>query len=131
MSDTEKRLWMTTVVVDWKPRTDTPGGWWAQATFTCGVFCKPGLIDGQIRTRYPTGLRNAVDQIMALAEQLGIEVAENMDMGLYAEGDGDDPEVRLPLGWKNKIRREAARRGWESYSEENEHEHERTENEQP
>lgn len=110
------RPWMTTISVCWKPRTDTPGGWWAKVHWSCGEFCKPGVIDGVIRTRYPTGLRNAIDQVMAMAEAFGIESRENMDMSLYADGDGDDPEVQLPEGWKEKIRREAARRGWESYS---------------
>ena len=90
--------------------------------WSCGQFCEPGLIDGEIRTRYPTGLKLAIDQVMSMAEELGIRCHENMDMGIFVcgfaeESDGKDPDHPLPRGWRNKLRREAARRGWESYSD--------------
>lgn len=111
-----KRPWMCCVSVVWKPRTATAGGWRATVSWTAGPFMKDGMLDGMIVNRYPTGLRNAIDQVLEMAEQFGITVQENMDMYLHAEGDGDDPDVQLPEGWKGKLRREAARRGWECYA---------------
>jgi hypothetical protein len=87
---------------------------------------KPGMIEGTIRNRYPASLKVAIDQVMEQVDQLGITVPENVDVRLWARGDGEDPDVQLPDGWKDKLRREAARRGWESY----EVEHENTQGEE-
>ena len=107
---------MSCVVVSWAAWTPSvPGGWWACVRWSCGPFPKPGCVQGTIRNRHPAALAVAIDQVLEVAEQFGIEVPQNMDMSLFAHGDGDDPGVELPEGWKNKLRREAARRGWESY----------------
>jgi hypothetical protein len=113
------RPWMNTMVLAWQPRREvgdltSDGGWWAGAAWFCGAFGKPGYIDGHIGTRYPSGMTQAIDYVMDVAKRLGIEVRGTM--ALFVEGDGENPDV-LPVNWREKVREEAARRGWQSYSE--------------
>lgn len=111
-----KKPWTTCVVLRWKPRTHTDGGWWAIMKWSWGQFCNPEMLQGVIENRYPTGMRRAIDQVMDIAEQFGVVTPPNMKMALYVEGDGEDPDHTFPEGWQEKVRREAARRGWDSYS---------------
>jgi hypothetical protein len=97
----------------WKPRTETDGGWWAKLSWSWGKFCDPEMVEGVICNRYPTGMRRAIDQVMEMAEQFGVATPPNVPMALYVDGDGEDDV--LPAGWMNKVRREAARRDWDSY----------------
>jgi hypothetical protein len=110
--------WTTCVVLTWKPRTETDGGWWATMKWSCGKFCDPELVEGVINNRYPTGMRRAIDQVMAMATRFGIEPQASVGMALYVEGDGEDPHVMLPVGWRERVCKEAARRGWDSYEPE-------------
>jgi hypothetical protein len=73
------------------------------------------MVDGTIRTRYPTGLRVAIDRVLEISERLGVRPWGRREICLFAEGDGTDPNVQLPEGWKERLAGEAARRGWESY----------------
>lgn len=115
-----KTPWTTCVVLRWKPRTLTDGGWWATVKWSWGQFCHPEMLQGVIETRYPTGMRRAIDQVMDMAEQFGVVTPPSMNMALCVEGDGEDSEKQLPPGWRAKVRAEAARRDWESYSAEKE-----------
>jgi hypothetical protein len=111
----KKNPWTTCVVLTWKPRTLSDGGWWATIKWSWGKFCDPEMVEGEIRTRYPTGLRRAIDQVMDMANQFGVVTPPGVGMALYVEGDGENPEFAFPKGWRNKVRREAERRGWDSY----------------
>jgi len=108
-----KDPWTTCVVLRWKPRTETDGGWWAKLAWSWGEFCNPEMVQGIIQTRYPTGLKRAVDQVMEMAARFGVVTAPGIKMGLYVEGDGISPDYPLPTGWRRRVRREAERRGWE------------------
>jgi hypothetical protein len=109
--------WTTCVVLAWKPRTETDGGWWAAMRWSWGKFCDPEMVEGEIRTRYPTGMRRAIDQVMAMAARFGVEAQPTVGMSLFVEGDGEGDQL-LPAGWRSRVIREAARRGWESYEPE-------------
>jgi hypothetical protein len=122
-------IWTSAVTVAWAPRNEETGvegvvisgGWWAKLNWTDwpgnappSLPSMPGCMDGSIRTRYPAALRTAIDNLMVMAERLGVELR---NVALFADGNGDDPGITLPAGWREKIRAEAKRRGWDSYKE--------------
>ncbi len=116
MTGDHKTPWTTCVTLSFKPRRKgSDGGWLATVKWTWGKFCTPEMVQGTIATRYPTGMRRAIDQVMAMANQFGLVTPPSMKMALYAE-DEDNEDGRLPREWKAKVIREATRRGWESYS---------------
>lgn len=85
--------------------------------YTTGGFLEPGVVEGDLRTRYGEAtMAAAINYVLEVAEQLG--VTPNRNLGpyhLYYEGDGEDLNYPPPNNWREILAREAATRGWRTY----------------
>ena len=137
MIDKGHGYWATGITVCWQPGSSVRGGvrhdgWTARAEFFDGGFCDDDAdlhrvsTEGVLHTRYAvpdgdtvTGLRAAIDTIVADAQRLGITFRRPVDddrPALYYKGDGEDPEWPAPDGWEQMLAAEAERIEWRTYS---------------
>lgn len=92
-----------------------PREWAAYVDYLDDGFCDWHSTEGRLRTRYGTpSLTEAIDLVKTDADRLGIVWKEPT---LYVEGDGEDPEVSLPEGWRDLLAAECDRLGWRQYSD--------------
>lgn len=127
--------WATCIQLRWSAHTETTAdgtqlsGWYAHLDFYDDGFCDDdpdtGKIStqGRLATRYGvadgdtvTGLRAAIDALVADAARMGINFTAHSTSRpyLYYEGDGDSEEFPPPDGWRQMLADEAARLGWRS-----------------
>lgn len=124
--------WATGITVRWRDYTGTRndvrhGGWDAWLDFYDDGFNDDdpdaGSIatEGTLRTRYGvrngeqvTGLRAAIDALIADAQRLGVRLrAATTGPTLYYHRDGEDQNFPPPDGWRELLAAEATRLGWD------------------
>ncbi|MDX8363459.1 MULTISPECIES: hypothetical protein [Bacillaceae] len=65
-----------------------------------------------------TSLPKAIDEVLAVARQMGIEERKDMWLSYHEIYEGNYRSIFFPsAGYKNVIRKEAYKRGWTSYND--------------
>ncbi|WPS85602.1 hypothetical protein SMD22_00655 (plasmid) [Brevibacillus halotolerans] len=93
-------------------------GWMASLDWQEPGIDKPKTVQGTIKTRYfEETLEEAIETVLTLAAQWGIKPFPTMNMFLYYKGEGEDTDFPPPENYREMLRMEAERRGWETYTE--------------
>ena len=119
--------WSTGITVAWAYSGMGQYGWTARAGYYDAGFCSDDADAGQVSTEGRLATRYAVrngktadtltvvlDVMIADAARLGIVWR---DPHLYYEGDGEDEEYPPPEGWRETLREQARRLGWQTYGD--------------
>ncbi|MFF2532304.1 hypothetical protein ACFVS2_25680 [Brevibacillus sp. NPDC058079] len=76
------------------------------------------MLQGTIETRYFTDtLEEAIDSIFKLTQKWSIKPFPMMNMFLFYKGDGNDSDFPPPKNYREMLRIEAEKRGWDTYKE--------------
>lgn len=106
------RYWTTGITL--KPND---GEWAATAEFCDNGFCDDESTEGRLKTRYyvPT-MAQALDLLIGDLIKLGIKLGSaDMPPMIYMQGDGEDPDVDYPDGWRELLAEQAKRVQWATY----------------
>lgn len=116
-------LWATGVTLKYGYSGGGLYGWTAEICWFDNKFCEDKAVQGRIVTRYfEESIELAIDTVMEVFEQFNIKKTDNEFIGfnLYYEGDGEDKEWPPPEGYRKLLRDEAEKRGWKTYTREEE-----------
>ncbi|SES03161.1 hypothetical protein [Streptomyces qinglanensis] len=134
------RYWSTGITVTWSARAhvingerqEIHSGWMASLDFLDDGFLSDSPAEGSIstqgslRTRYfvceekgVDALTGAIDSLIDDAKRLGIDfrIGDGKAM-LYYRGDGEDSNYPAPEGWRQMLREQDDRIGWDTYTTE-------------
>ena len=107
--------WTTGIIVSfWPPAlySNTPR-YGATLKFFDGGFAQEGSTEGELRVRYlETDLSAMLDTLIADATRMGIEFKTRHFMV-----NSEDAAEYLPGDWKAQLQAQAARLGWETYTD--------------
>ncbi len=118
--------WATGIKVRANRASDGRVGWGAEVDYLDDGFVSDDAdtghisTEGRLRTRYFVkdgdtvgGLTAAIDVVIRDAARLGIGWRDEAGgPHLYVDGDGEDPDVWLPDGWRELLAEQSARLGW-------------------
>lgn len=83
------------------------GKWGIKLGYYDNGFCDQDSVEGELRCRYMVDdLSHGLDVLIADALRLGIEFRSDISVGLYYEGDGENPDYPPPADWEATIARE-------------------------
>lgn len=107
------KYWSTGISV--KPRQNMKGSydWTATAEFFDDGWCDNESSQGLLEARYCGELSSVIDVVKRDVEALGIEWRNINDTPmLYCYQDGEDKDWRFPDDWRELLREEAKRIGF-------------------
>lgn len=123
--------WTTGITVCWTAHSGSrdgvpTSGWYAHLDFLDDGFCDDSAdrgevsTQGRLSTRYAvrdgdtvTGLRAAIDALVADAGRLGIKFEGPAGPpSVYYDGDGENADVQPLAGWRDLLTEESRRLGW-------------------
>jgi hypothetical protein len=93
-------------------------GWWAKVCFEDYGLTEKGSVYGFISNKYAEPIEDAIDTVKADAERMGIEfisISTRKASMLYYDHDGESKEFPPPDNWKQILKEQAERIGWETY----------------
>jgi hypothetical protein len=116
-------LWSTGVVLKYGYAGGGRHGWVAEINWCDSKFCEEKAVQGTITTTYfEETIEKAIDTVMEVFEKFKLRKVgdELVGFNLYYIGDGEDEEYPPPKGYIKLLREEAHKRGWKTYSREEE-----------
>lgn len=111
-----ERYWTTGIILKFEYCGGGKYGWWASIEFFDNKFAEDDSTMGTLSTVYSSSIESAIDSIRVDMERLGIVgrgTRHTKPMLYYVDdGKGAPPP---PTGWKELLREQATRIGWETY----------------
>ena len=94
--------------------------WAATVKFFDDGFCQDESTEGELKTRYfGDDLAKAIDTVRQDASKLNIRFERvGLPAFLSIEGDGESKDWSPPPGWRELLRAQAARIGFDTYQSE-------------
>jgi len=92
-------------------------GWCATVEFATWLFAAADSIEGSVGTKYhEADLTKVIDLVCAAAQKVGVVFVRNaaIQPHIYVERDGEDPAVHLPVDWREVVKAQCDRLGWET-----------------
>jgi len=114
----KKDLWSVGITLKFGYAGGGLYGWWAWVDFENSAEpVTDGCMSGRVSTKYGIDICKAIDQVLELCSQIGVEFIEHADClpAVYYLQDGDSKDYPPPEGWREILKAQADRIGWNTY----------------